>query len=68
MKELENSGKIVAGVICVVVDVEKGDVLNAIVTKYKTTIPVVCALNNIADPNKIYIGQKLYVPCATALK
>ena len=66
MAETVVTGKLVAGVICIVHEVERGETLTLIAGKYKTTIAVIAALNNIADPNKIFAGQKLYVPCATA--
>ena len=62
----ELTGKVVAGVLCAEVEIKKGDTLGAIASKFKTTVPVIAALNNISDPNRILAGQKLYVPCMTA--
>ena len=41
--------------------VQKGDTLTAIAAKYNTTVKEIVAKNNIKNPNKIYVGQKLYV-------
>lgn len=41
--------------------VKKGDTLSGIAAKYKTTVNKLVSLNNIANPNKIYVGQKLRV-------
>lgn len=41
--------------------VQKGDTLTAIAAKYNTTVKEIVAKNNIKNPNKIYVGQNLYV-------
>lgn len=41
--------------------VKKGDTLTAIAKKYGTTINKIVSDNNIADPDKIYTGQKLVI-------
>ena len=41
--------------------VQKCDTLTAIAKKYGTTINKIANDNNIADPNKIYTGQKLVI-------
>lgn len=41
--------------------VQKGDTLTAIAKKYGTTINKIASDNNIANPNKIYTGQKLII-------
>ena len=41
--------------------VKSGDTLSGIATKYKTTVDKLVKLNNIANPNKIYVGQKLRI-------
>ncbi|QHZ46391.1 glycoside hydrolase family 25 protein [Bacillus sp. NSP9.1] len=41
--------------------VKKGDTLSEIAQKYKTTVQALKSLNNIKDPNKIYVGQKLKI-------
>lgn len=41
--------------------VKRGDTLSAIASKFGTTYTYLARLNGIADPNKIYIGQKIKV-------
>ncbi|MDR4958196.1 LysM peptidoglycan-binding domain-containing protein, partial [Bacillus sonorensis] len=41
--------------------VKKGDTLSEIAQKYNTTVKALQSLNNIKDPNKIYVGQKLKI-------
>ncbi|KYC72960.1 hypothetical protein B4092_4997 [Bacillus licheniformis] len=41
--------------------VKKGDTLSEIAQKYSTTVKALQSLNNIKDPNKIYVGQKLKI-------
>lgn len=41
--------------------VKKGDTLISIAEKYGTTYTKIAKDNNLADPNKIYVGQKLTI-------
>lgn len=41
--------------------VKAGDTLSGIASKYGTTYQAIAKLNGIADPNKIYVNQKLRV-------
>jgi GH25 family lysozyme M1 (1,4-beta-N-acetylmuramidase) len=41
--------------------VKRGDTLSAIASKFGTTYQHLAQLNNIANPNKIYAGQKLII-------
>lgn len=41
--------------------VVKGDTLSGIAKKYNTSVSAIAQLNNIANPNKIYVGQKIRV-------
>lgn len=41
--------------------VKRGDTLSAIASKYGTTYTYLARINGIADPNKIYPGQKIMV-------
>ena len=41
--------------------VVSGDNLTSIAKRYGTTVAQLVAWNNIADPNKIYVGQRLLV-------
>jgi len=43
--------------------VRGGDMLSAIAKTYGTTVDWLVKTNNIANPNFIYVGQKLKVPC-----
>ena len=47
--------------------VKRGDTLGAIAKKYGTTVAVLAHMNGITNPNKIYVGQKIKVPCAVAV-
>ena len=51
----ENSGNTFIYVI------KKGDTLGEIARKYNTTVNEIVALNNIQNPNLIYIGQKIVI-------
>lgn len=42
--------------------VAKGENLFRIALKYGTTVTVLAQLNNLSDPTKIYVGQKIYLP------
>ena len=42
--------------------VKSGDTLSKIAQKHGTTYQTLAKLNGIADPNKIYIGQKIKIP------
>ncbi len=42
--------------------VQVGDTLNKIATRFNTTISALMKLNNITDPNIVFIGQVLKVP------
>lgn len=44
--------------------VQAGDTLAAIAERYGTTVSWLVTTNNIANPDFIYVGQKLSVPCA----
>ena len=41
--------------------VQAGDTLSYIAAKFGTTVANLVTLNNISDPNLIYVGQVLYV-------
>lgn len=41
--------------------VKAGDTLTSIARRYNTTVSKLCAKNNIKNPNKISVGQKIYV-------
>ncbi len=43
--------------------VKRGDTLSAIAAKYHTTVATLAAMNHIKNPNLIFTGQVLHVPC-----
>jgi len=43
--------------------VKRGDTLSAIAKRYHTTVATLANLNRIANPNRIWAGQKLQIPC-----
>ena len=47
---------------CFVYVIKKGDCLPAIAQRYGTTVKILCELNNIENPNLIYVGNKLLIP------
>ncbi|MBN1287272.1 MAG: LysM peptidoglycan-binding domain-containing protein [Anaerolineae bacterium] len=42
--------------------VQAGDSLSAIARRYNTTVDRIAAANNLADPNRISVGQRLLIP------
>lgn len=45
-----------------VITVKRGDTLSEIASKYDTSYEYLAKINKIANPNLIYVGQKLIVP------
>jgi murein DD-endopeptidase MepM/ murein hydrolase activator NlpD len=45
--------------------VKKGDTVAAIAKRYGTTVAAIAASTGLADPNKIKVGQVLFIPLAT---
>jgi lysozyme len=45
----------------IVYTVQGGDSLSRIASKYHTTYQHLAQINGIADPNKIYVGQKIKI-------
>ena len=52
---------------CCIYVVKRGDNLTVIAKKNGTTVAVLTRMNGIKNPNKIYVGQKLQVPCAVVV-
>lgn len=50
------------GTADIIYDVVSGDTLSAIARKYGTTYQVLAQYNGIANPNLIYVGQKIKIP------
>jgi LysM repeat protein len=48
--------------------VQWGDTLSSIAARYKTTVQAIMTANNITNPNYIYAGMILYVPCSGGTK
>lgn len=42
--------------------VQPGDTLYRIAQRYGTNVPTLAGMNNLADPNYIYVGQRLIIP------
>ena len=42
--------------------VNKGDTLSAIAKRFSTTVNAIATANNISNPNKIVVGQKIRIP------
>jgi len=42
--------------------VKKGDTLRKIANQFNTTVDAILQVNNIADPNRIYVGQAITLP------
>jgi LysM repeat protein len=46
--------------------VQRGDTLSAIALRYGTTVAALMAANRLANPNFIYVGQRLTIPSGVA--
>ena len=57
----ENTNKPVAGGTTTIV-IKRGDTLNRLAIEYNTTVERLVELNNIQNPNLIYVGATLIVP------
>ena len=42
--------------------VKWGDCLSLLAQKYHTTVKILCEINNIENPDRLYQGQKLLIP------
>jgi len=42
--------------------VQPGDTLSSIARKFGTTTATLQRLNNLSNPNRIYVGQRLIIP------
>ncbi|MFI5267173.1 MAG: LysM peptidoglycan-binding domain-containing protein, partial [Chloroflexota bacterium] len=47
--------------------VKSGDTLSSIAAENKSTVDAIAKANNITDPNKLQIGQKLAIPSAAGV-
>lgn len=43
--------------------VQAGDTVSALALRYGTTVWAIVSANNLANANRIYVGQKLFIPC-----
>lgn len=43
--------------------VQPGDTLSAIAARFRTTVEAIVRANGIKNPNLIYVGQRLTIPC-----
>lgn len=46
--------------------VQRGDTVSALALRYGTTTWTIVSANNLANANRIYVGQKLFIPCGRA--
>ena len=51
---------------CTYYTVRYGDTLSGIAYRYGVSVNSIVQANNIANPNRIYAGQRLYIPCGAA--
>lgn len=47
---------------CFVYVIKKGDCLSVIAQRFDTTVKILCEINNIINPDLIYVGNKLLIP------
>ena len=47
--------------------VKSGDTLGKIALRYNTTVSAIASGNNISNPNRIYVGQRLTIGASTAV-
>lgn len=43
--------------------VRPGDTVSALALRYGTTVWTIVSANKLANPNRIYVGQRLFIPC-----
>ena len=48
--------------------VQRGDTLGKIARRYNTTVSEIAELNNLSDPDLIYVGQRLLVQGRTLVR
>ena len=47
---------------CFVYVIKPGDCLSVLAQRYGTTVATLCEINNITNPDLIYVGHKLLIP------
>lgn len=68
LDEVSGGGQFISGYVmyngyrCRIYLVAYGDCLSAIAQQTRTNMYLIAQLNGIRDINKIYVGQKLYIP------
>lgn len=45
--------------------VQPGDTVSALALRYGTTVWAIVSANNLVNANRIYVGQRLFIPCRT---
>ena len=46
----------------IIYQIKKGDTLSSLAIKYRSTVQEIVTLNNIANPNMIYVGDTIKIP------
>lgn len=46
----------------IIYTVQPGETLSSIARRYYTTVSLLVSLNNLSNPNRIYVGQRLRIP------
>lgn len=47
---------------CFVYVIKPGDCLSVLAERYHTTVKLLCQINNIPNPDRIFAGNKLLIP------
>ena len=47
---------------CFVYTIQPGDCLSVLAERYHTTVKLLCQINNIPNPDRIFAGNKLLIP------
>ena len=65
MRSLESIQEDIDAHVHTVYVVQSGDTLSQIAKDFRTTFQVIANFNQIRNPNRIFVGEVLYIPNAT---